>query len=424
MIGRRWAEQFRLSAGLATESVRANPARSGLAITGIVIGIVTVVLVSTVLANVRNQIAILFRELGTDNVFAYHLTGDPSSPPSQDEANRLPLEREFADVIAREAPSISQVAVQIRVPTISNGQPLSARSGSNVSDNVLPEGVSANYFDVVGAEFAYGRPITELEDRAGARVAVLGSSLSEALFGSQAGATALGRTILFGGESYTVVGVVAPRRGGFFGENRQDSAMSISAGAVVRRFPEAENVLLYMRSEPGQLEQAQVDAQAVLRRLRQLSVEEDDDFTLSTSEQIIGTFDQVGAGIAAATVGLAAVSLLIGGIGIANVMVIAVTERTREIGVRLAVGARRAEVQRQFLIESALLSLAGGVAGLTVAAGLTALLTLFVPGFLPVLPAWAVAFGLVSSCLTGILAGYLPARRAAALDPVEALRHA
>jgi len=255
-------------------------------------------------------------------------------------------------------------------------------------------------------------------------VAVLGGNLARALFGPGAGAAVLGREVRLAGEPYRVVGVLAPRRGGFFGENRQDSVMSIAAAAIERRFPDADATVLYLRAEPGQIRAAASQGQMALRRLRQLGPDEEDDFNLSTSEQIIGTFDSVGAGIAAATVGLAAVSLLIGGIGIANVMVIAVTERTREIGVRLAVGARRAEVQRQFLIESALLSLAGGIVGLLVATVVTALLTFVVPGFLPVLPAWAVAFGLISSCLTGVLAGYLPARRAAAMDPVEALRHA
>ena len=419
-----WSGSVSESAVLAVGAVRDNPARSGLAITGIVIGIVTVVLVATVLANVRNQIALLFRELGTDNVFAFHLTGDPYQPASDEEARRLPLKREFAAQVARDAPAVREVAAQIIVPNVINGRALTARAGSNVSDTVLVEGASANFFDVVGAEFAHGRPFTELEERAGARVAVIGGNLARALFGPGAGEAVLGREVRLAGDPYRVVGVLAPRRGGFFGENRQDSVMSIAAGAIERRFPEADATVLYLRAEPGQIRAAASQGQMVLRRLRQLGPDEEDDFNLSTSEQIIGTFDSVGAGIAAATVGLAAVSLLIGGIGIANVMVISVTERTREIGVRLAVGARRAEVQRQFLIEAARLSLAGVIAGLLVAAVVTALLTLVLPGFLPVLPAWAVAFGLVSSCLTGIFAGYLPARRAAAMDPVEALRHA
>jgi putative ABC transport system permease protein len=252
---------------------------------------------------------------------------------------------------------------------------------------------------------------------------VIGPSLAGALFGEGAGASVLGRSVSLLGEPYVVVGVLAPRRGGFFGENRQDSVMAIPAGTAERRFPDADATVLYLRCVPGRLAEAQLEIETVLRRLRRLSAEDPVDFSLSTSEQIIGTFDRVGAGIALATIGLAAVSLVIGGIGVANVMVITVTERTREIGLRMAIGARRDDVLRQFLLESVILSLVGGAAGLVVAAALTALLTLVLPGFLLVLPAWAVAFGLGSSCLTGILAGYLPARQAARLDPVEALRH-
>ena len=418
-----WRESTVQSAVLASDSLRQNPGRTALAIGGIVIGIVTVVLVATLLANVRNQIALLFRELGTDNLFAFHLTGDPYQPASEDEARRLPLEREFGDVIVREADSITASAAQIQVPPIINGRALSARAGSAVSDTVLVEGASASFFDIAGAEFAYGRPFTELEDRAAARVTVLGGGIARALFGAGSGPDALGKTVSLLGEPYVVVGVLAPRRGTFFGENRQDNVMALPAGTVLRRFPEADATVLYLRSEQARLGEARVEAEAVLRRLRGLRPGEDNDFTLSTSEQIIDTFDQVGAGIALATVGLAAVSLFIGGIGIANVMLIAVTERTREIGVRRAIGAHRSDVQRQFLIEAGLLSLLGGVAGLLVAALLTALLTLAVPGFLPVLPAWAVIFGLVSSSLTGVAAGYFPARQAAAMNPVDALRH-
>jgi putative ABC transport system permease protein len=408
---------------LAVDSLRANPGRAVLAVLGIVIGIVTVSLVATVLVNVRNQIALLFRDLGTDNVFAFHLSGDPYSPPSDEEARRLPLDRRFGDVIVREAEAVEAAAAQIIIPSVVNGRALSARAGSAVSDTVLVEGNSASFFDVVGAEFAYGRPFTDLEDRAGARVAVVGASLARALFGDDAGVEILGREVQLLGEPYSLVGVLQPRRGGFFGENRQDSVMAIPAGTARRRFPEADATVLYLRAEEGRLQTARTEIEAVLRRLRRLGPDEANDFNLSTSEQIIGTFDRVGAGIALATVGLAAVSLLIGGIGIANVMIIAVTERTREIGLRMAVGARRPDVLRQFLIESVLLSLVGGAGGLLLAAMLTALLALVLPGFVPVLPLWAIGFGVGSSCLTGILAGYLPARQAARMDPVEALRH-
>jgi len=217
--------------------------------------------------------------------------------------------------------------------------------------------------------------------------------------------------------------VLVKRRGGFFGETRPDNVLSIPVAAVERRFPEAEATVLYVQSTPGLRDETYRETEAVLRRLRGLAPEADNDFNLSTSDQIIQTFDQVSAVIGLATIGLAAVSLLIGGIGIANVMIIAVTERTREIGVRLAIGARRRDVLRQFLLEATLLATAGGVAGVVLAALLGLVLTATLPGFSAVMPAWAVAAGLSASATTGIVAGYLPAERAAKLDPVEALRY-
>ena len=249
---------------------------------------------------------------------------------------------------------------------------------------------------------------------------MLGANLARALFGRGG---SVGRSVVVGGEPYVVVGELAPRRGGFFGENRQDNIFSISAGAAARRFPEAEATVLYVRAREGRRDEAFRETEAILRRLRGLTADEDNDFALSTSDQIIQTFDQVSALIGLATIGLAAVSLFIGGIGIANVMIIAVTERTREIGVRLAIGARRRDVLRQFLLEAALLSTAGGAVGVSVAFALGSALTLALPGFSAVAPAWAVIAGLLASSLTGMLAGYLPARRAARLDPVEALRY-
>jgi putative ABC transport system permease protein len=419
----RWRSDLAESGGLAVDSLRTQPARSVLAIIGIVIGIVTVVLVASVLAGLRNSVADLFRELGTDNVFAFHLTGDPYQPPSEREASRKPLEVSFGPVIARLGGAVRDVGVQVIVPTVVNGRALTARVGAAESDTVLLEGASASFFDIAGAEFAAGRPFTDLEDRAAAPVCVIGSNLVKALYGESARGRAIGRSLLLGGETYYVVGELAPRRGGFFGENRQDNVMSIPVGTAARRFPQAENVVLYVRSKPGQLEQARVETEAILRQLRHLAPGQPNDFSLSTSEQIIGQFDRVSAAIGAATIGLAAISLLIGGIGIANVMIISVTERTREIGVRLAIGARRREVLRQFLLEAILLSAIGGVAGIAIASTIGLLIRLVAPGFSAGAPFWVIVAGLVSAVGTGVVAGYLPARRAAALDPVEALRY-
>jgi putative ABC transport system permease protein len=415
-----WRETFGEPAALAFDSVRTHRARSLLAIAGIVIGIVTVVLVASVLVNARNQVALLFRDLGTENVFAFHLTGDPYVTASEAEAGRRPLRIEFAAEIKRLGTAIEDVGVQVIVPTVTSERVLIARAGAAESDTVLVEGASPALFDVIGAEFASGRPFTPLEDREAARVAVVGASLARALFGSD---PPIGRALTLAGETYTVVGELQPRRGGFFGENRQDNVLSLPAGTVRQRFGEPERVVLYLRARAGLREECFRQAETILRLLRKLPPGAPNDFSLSTSEQIIATFDAISARVGLAAVGLAGVSLLIGAIGIANVMFISVTERTREIGLRLAVGARRGQVLMQFLIEAAVLSGIGGAAGVAAALTIGAGFTLVLSSFSAVAPLWAIAAGLVSSIGVGMLAGYWPARRAASLDPVEALRY-
>ncbi|MGE5244210.1 MAG: ABC transporter permease [Betaproteobacteria bacterium] len=421
MIPRRsWTQMAAESAALALDSMRTERARSILAIAGIVIGIVTVVLVASILANARNQIALLFRDLGTDNVFAFHLTGDPYVTPGEKEARRRPLDLAFAPEIRRLGTAVRDVGAQVIVPTTAEGQVLVARAGGNESDTVLVEGASASLFDVIGAEFASGRPFTDLEDREGARVAIVGANLARALFGS---ASPIGRTLTLAGDRYIVVGELAKRRGGFFGENRQDNVLNLPAQTVRRRFGEPDRVVLYIRAKPGMRDECLRQTEVILRMLRKLPPDADNDFTLSTADQIIATFDGLSARIGLVSVALAAVSLLIGAIGIANVMFIGVTERTREIGLRLAVGARRRQVLLQFLFEAAFLSGIGGIAGVVAALALGFLLTFLVDGFSAVAPLWAVASGLAVSVTIGIAAGYWPAQRAARLDPVEALRH-
>jgi len=277
--------------------------------------------------------------------------------------------------------------------------------------------------DVTGAEFASGRPFTELEDRAGARVVVLGANVARALFGGEAQGRTIGRAVTINGEAYYVVGELAKRKGGFFGENRGDNVLALPTGTVARRFPQAENTVLYVRARAGRLEDAKVQLETILRQLRGLAPGEPNDFHLSTSEQIIANFDRISAAIGVATIALAAVSLFIGGLGIANVMIISVTERTREIGVRLAIGARRREVLRQFLLEAVLLSAIGGAVGLAIALSVSLLVRVLAPGFSAGAPLWVVVAGLASAVGTGVVAGYWPARRAAGLHPVDALRY-
>lgn len=414
------ASELTEAATLAVESLRAQPARSALAIVGVVIGIVTVVLVASTLVGLRNSVALLFRELGTDNIFAYHLNGEPYSAPTELDVQRPQMRPEYAPVLERLGPSIRDVGLELIVPVVTGTRVLTARAGINESDTILVEGLSPNFYDVVGADFADGRPFTDTEDRVRAPVAVLGASVARALFGSR---SSVGQTLLLGGDRYTVVGELRPRKGTFFGENRNDQVVALPVSTARVKFPDARNLVLYIRAKPGLRDEARAEADTILRLLRGVPPGADNNFAMNTADQIIAQFDRIGLQIFIATVALSAVSLVIGGIGIANVMIISVTERTREIGVRLAIGARRREVLRQFLIEAGLLSAAGGVAGVAIATLLGGLAALVAPTFPAMPPLWAVASGLVTSVGVGVLAGYWPARRAAALDPVEALRY-
>jgi putative ABC transport system permease protein len=421
--GRRrgtWLSVAVETARLALGSIRSQPLRSSLAIVGVVIGIVTVVMVTSILSGLRNQVALLFREFGTDNIFAYHRSGDPYSRASLEEAQRKPLDPAFARDLARLGDNIREVGLQLIVPPVVNGRALVARGGGNESDSILVEGVSTNYFEVTSADIAHGRPFTDLEVRAAVPVAVIGSNVARALYGE---GKSVGRSLILDGKEFFVVGEAAPRKGGFFGENRQDNIVAIPLPTARKLFSEADSVVFYIKAEPGRRDLARVEAEAILRRLRGLDPTEPNNFNLSTADQIIAQFDRLSAVIGLVTVALAGVSLLIGGIGIANVMIIAVTERTREIGIRRAIGAQRGEVLRQFLLESAILSGTGGALGVLIASILGLILSLAAPGFPAIPPLPVVLAGLLVSCLTGIIAGYGPARRAAALEPVEALRY-
>lgn len=404
----------------AVDAIRSQPVRSALAMLGVIIGIVTVVVVSSTLVGLRNSVATLFRELGTDNIFVYHLNGEPYSAPTEFDAARPQLKPEYAHALTGLGDAIRDVGLELIVPAVTATRAITARANGNESDTVLIEGVSPNFHDVVGADFRDGRPLTDSESRAGAQVAVLGSSIARALFGTR---PAVGQSFLLGGDRYYVVGELAPRQGTFFGENRNDSVVAIPMATARRKFPDARNLVVYVRAKPGRREEAREDARAILRLLRAVPAGAPDNFAMNSADQIIAQFDRIGAQIFLATIALSAVSLVIGGIGIANVMIISVTERTREIGVRLAIGARRQDVRRQFLTEAALLSGAGGLLGVAIAAAIGAIAAWVAPAFPATPPLWAIAAGLTTSIVVGVVAGYLPARRAAALDPVESLRY-
>jgi putative ABC transport system permease protein len=405
----------------ALANILAYRFRSLLTVLGIIVGIVTVVLVASILVGVRLNLALLFQEFGPNNIFAYHLNGDPGSPTIRpEEVSRKPLQAKFARKLLETCPSLADAAAQLLVPNVVNGRALIAKHRELENENIQVQGATWNFAQVTNAELQAGRAYTMEEEQRRAKVCLLGANIGSSLFPS---GDAVGQSILMDGAIYRVLGVFEKRKGGFLGENRQDNVVMIPLRTIEVRYPDADTVVLYCQARPGLRDMAFLEVEAELRKLRGLSAEEESNFTLSTSDSIIQQLDRITMLVRTGTLAISCLGLLVGGVGVMNIMLMSVTQRTREIGVRKAIGARRRDIVWQFLLEAALLTTIGGVLGVSLASVLGLILALLVPNLPAVPPAWAVLSGLGMSTTVGMVFGIWPAIKAARLDPVESLRY-
>jgi putative ABC transport system permease protein len=408
---------------MALQAVWSHRFRSLLTILGIVIGITTVVTVSSLLTGLRQGVVTFFQDLGPDNVFLFRSSGDPSAPDQQlspKERKRRNLKAEYAAYIQRTCPSVQDVGIQLLIPTVVNGNPLIAKVRGYESDNINVTGQTPNMSEISPRDYREGRPFTTEEDQRGAHVAVIGWNVAEALFPS---GHPVGSTMMMDGAEYTVVGELDKAKGGFFGENGFDNAVLIPLRTARSRYPQIERIMITAKAWPGKRQDAYGEVQAAMRRLRHLPLTADDDFSISTPDQIIQQFDNITGLIGLVAIAISAMGLLVGGIGVMNIMLVSVTERTREIGVRKALGARRRDIIGQFLIEAMTLSGAGGVLGIVISVVITLVVSLLVPSLPSTVPTWAVITGFTVSVGIGVFFGVWPAVKAAKLDPVEALRY-
>jgi len=405
---------------MALGAVWAHRFRSGLTILGIVIGITTVVAVASLLTGLRKGIVTFFEEFGPDNIFISRVSGDPSSIGLPKERKRRPLRPEYAAMIEQLCPSVELTATSLFIPVFARGQAMTAKVPGYETDSVNLQGGGYSSFVAQPREFQYGRPYTPEEAGRGEKVAVIGSSLAGALFPD---GRPLERHFLLDGAEYRVIGVLAPAKGGFFGENQLDSQVTIPLETARLRYPQLTNFFIVAKARTGQREQAIEEVRATLRRLRRVPGGGDDDFSVSTSDQIIARFDALTGMIVLVSIAISGLGLLVGGIGVMNIMLVSVTERTREIGVRKAIGARRFDIVVQFLLEAVTLTALGGIIGIVFAIAVTGLISVLVPSLPSEVPAWAVMAGFLTSVAVGIFFGVWPAFQASRLDPVEALRH-
>jgi putative ABC transport system permease protein len=282
------------------------------------------------------------------------------------------------------------------------------------------QGVSANHGLITNVVLSEGRYISETDDQHRRDCMVIGVNVAEALFPKRS--QVAGAQVLLAGRTFEVIGVLDKRKGGFMGDSDEDNAVYIPFRTARKLSPRSDFTLLIIRAKSGLIRTALDQSEEILRRQRAVKYSDPNNFDLSTADKFIAQFDSITAGVGLVAIAISSVGLLVGGIGVMNIMLVSVTERTQEIGVRKAIGARRGDIVKQFLFEAMTLTFLGGVLGVILAIGISQLLGVLIPSLPASVPLWAVVAGLAVSIAVGLIFGVWPARKASRLDPIEALR--
>jgi putative ABC transport system permease protein len=404
---------------IAVQSLRANKLRSLLTVLGILIGVSSVIAVVAITEGLDGYMSSKVLELGTK---AFRLQQRPDIITSHSQwmemMKRKRLTMDDMEAVRKACTKCSEVGAMVWTGG-------SVKRGRVLQKNVGIAGVTENVPRIgTVRELMAGRHIVRGDIEAASLVAVIGSDLNDAFFGTM---EPLGKEIDVDGHLLKVVGV-AEKKGIVFGES-QDNFLWIPITTFSKLYGSRRSFSIHAEADTmADFEDAQDQARVAMRARRHLTYDKPDDFSIETGESVMELWQTMTRGIYVVTLVVTAISLLVGGIVVMNIMLVSVTERIKEIGVRKALGARRGDILRQFLVESVILSGFGGVMGVLGAAAFSFLLASVLGNIMsaqfsaPIRP-WAVALALGVSSIVGLVAGIYPANRAAALDPVEALRN-
>ena len=396
---------------IAWDAIRANKMRSVLTTLGIVIGIVTVTLMGTAIDGMNRAFHKSISIIGTDMLYVNRMGWFINSEAEWIKANK----RRIITLDQVKAVARQMVLARAVAPSVVMGQGVQYKDKS--ASRVMIIGTTDQSLITQGLSVTQGRFMSEAEAEGGRPVCVIGNDVATNLFGLE---SPLGKQIRVGARKLEVIGILE-RRGSFLGLQSLDNQIIIPIEQFLMGYWRNPDFTIEVKARSmAELEDAKEELRGIVRKIRRVAPSDPDDFAINQQEQFISRFNSVAGTIAAAGLLITGLSLFVGGIGIMNIMFVSVAERTREIGVRKAIGAKRRTILLQFLIEAATICLLGGLVGL----GITYGLTLIVGRFFPVNMSFSVmGLAILVSLLTGVVSGFLPAWRAARMNPVDALRN-
>jgi putative ABC transport system permease protein len=404
---------------LALATLRANKLRSFLTIIGVIIGVVTVMLIASIISGIDTSFTKEVEAFGTRSMYiSKYNPGIHVGRMSREERMRKPLTYDDAIFLAK-LPTIEIAVPFLEITNNFFGRKILVSGGGKTSASVALQGTLPDFEKAGTQVVSEGRFFSQFENDQNQNVCVIGSKVADDFFpyGSP-----VENKIKIGSEEYRVVGVLQKREQFLFsgGSDDQNNVIYLPYNVARKLKPNSQDIYLLAVAKPGMMQEAMDQVTDALRVRRQVPFGNPDNFGIETTASLIGTFRSITGGIAIAMVVISSVGLMVGGIGVMNIMLVSVTERTREIGVRKAIGARRSDILWQFLIEAMTLTGFGGFMGLAIGWLLTLLVKLFMPSYVPL---WAPLAGFIASVGIGMIFGLWPAWKAARLDPIESLRY-
>jgi len=400
---------------LALDTLRTHKFRAFLTILGVLIGTATVIGVASIFKGLDQQLVDMAEGYGTRTLYIYKFQPGIHFNLSREERMRKPLTYDQGMAIQGQCPSVESVAVE----SASWGPAVTAKyKGLEMVDAQL-QGNTAEDFRITNSPLKDGRLFTDIDDVHRRDVAVIGADVVERLFLNE---DPIGKEINVDGNTFQVIGTLDKRKA-FLGDNGDDKVIFVPYFTYMKLYPSTKENFITALAFPGRINQATDEITALLRRLRNDKPSAPDSFGIATADTFIKQFRDMMGTVVLVTIVISSIGLMVGGIGVMNIMLVSVTERTREIGVRKAIGARRSDISWQFLLEAMSLTGTGGVMGILAGYTLSLLIRTFVPSLPSTVPMWSVVAGFVVSVAIGLFFGLWPAVKASRLDPIVALRY-